>query len=298
MMNRPPRRWLWLGLGSGVFGLVLAGTMAVGMIQARRLRADLARVGHAMAAGRWSSARKELTELARRWPARGEVLYLLGRCEEALDRPERALAAWERIPSDDPSFPRAAESRGSVLMNLGRYAPAEACLLAALRGAAPADRHPLLRALARLLRLEGRALDVSDAFTAAWVGAPDPGEVLQDLWKQETEPVPVEGWKALLDAADPKDDRVWLGRARHAILTGRIGDAAAWLGRCRERRPDDPVVWRASLDLAMAAEDAARFWEAARRIPVEAARPEEVAALRAWVAARGGDRGVQRRELT
>src|SRR5579885_3526049 len=192
MMNRPPRRrlWLWLGLGAGVFGLVLAGTMAVGMIQAHRLQVDLERVGHEMDAGRWSSARKELTELARRWPAKGEVFYLLGRCEEALDRPERALAAWERIPSDDPSYPRAAESTGSVLMNLGRYAPAESCLLAALRVAAPAARHPLLRALARLLRLEGRALDVSDAVTAAWVGAPDPGEVLQDLWKQETEPVP------------------------------------------------------------------------------------------------------------
>src|SRR6185312_7166800 len=185
-----------------------------------------------MAEGRWGSARKELTDLDRRWPDKGEVLYLLGRCEEALERPDRALAAWERIPADDASYPRAVESRASVLMNLGRFAPAESYLLESLRVTATADRYSLLRALTRLFRLEGRSPDASDALIAAWVGAPDPGELLQDLWKHDTEPVPVEGWKVLLDAADPKDDRAWLGRARHAILTGQLELAATWLDRC------------------------------------------------------------------
>ncbi len=84
-------------------------------------------------------------------------------------------------------------------------------------------------------------------FIAAWVGAPDQGELLQDLWKQDTEPEPVEGWKILLDAANPNDDRVWLGRARRAILTGQLEEAATWLERCRARRPDDPAVWDTSL---------------------------------------------------
>ena len=94
------------------------------------------------------------------------------------------------------------------------------------------------------------------------------------------------------------DDRVWLGRARHAILTGRFGDAEAWLGRCLDRRPDDPAVWRACLDLAVATEDGPRFWEAAGRIPAEGAPPWEIAALRSWLAARSGDRRAERREST
>ncbi len=81
---------------SECLGLVLVGTMAAGMIQARRLRAELERAREAMAAGRWSSARNGLMGLARRWPGKGEILYLLGRCEEARGQPERALAAWAK----------------------------------------------------------------------------------------------------------------------------------------------------------------------------------------------------------
>jgi hypothetical protein len=166
----------------------------------------------------------------------------------------------------------------------------------ALEQVPSADRYPLLRALGRLFRLEGRYEEASEAIIAAWTGVPDPSELLQDLWQNDTEPPPVDGWKVFLDAADPRDDRVWLGRARHAILAGRLGDAAALLERCLARRPDDPAVWRARLDLAMATEDGASFWQAARRVPAQTARPEEVAALRAWLADRGGDRRAQRRE--
>ncbi len=82
-------------------------------------------------------------------------------------------------------------------MNMGRFAPAEACLLEALREAPAADRHPLLRALARLFRLEGRCTEVSQVLIAAWVGAPDPAELLQDLWQNDTEPAPVDGMEGL-----------------------------------------------------------------------------------------------------
>src|SRR5262245_16651177 len=225
------RRWRWLGLGAGVLGLAVAGTMAE-MMQARHLRAELGGVQRAMAAGRWAAARKDLTDLAGRWPGRGEVLFLLGRCEEALGKPERALAAWVRIPARDESYARAAEWRGSVLINLGRYAPAESCLLQAVEQAPAADRYHPLRALARLLRLEGRYAEVSEVLMAAWAGAPDPSELLEDLWQNDTEPVPVDAWKVFLDKADPADDRVRLGRARYAIVTGRFGEAEGWLKRC------------------------------------------------------------------
>ena len=67
-----------------------------------------------MAEGRFGPARKDLTDLVRRWPGHGEVLFLLGRCEEALGRPERALAAWEQIPASDANQARAAESKAAL----------------------------------------------------------------------------------------------------------------------------------------------------------------------------------------
>src|SRR5262249_43107225 len=188
--------------------------------------------------------------------------------------------------------------QGSLLIDQGRYAPAESLLLKALGTAPEADVYPLLRTIARLFRLEGRYAEVSQVLVASWGRAPNPSELLQNLWQSDIEPVPVDAWKRLLDAADDQDDRVWLGRARHALLTGRFGDAEKWLGRCLERRPDDPAVWRACLDLAMATEDGARFWEALGRIPAEGIRPWEIATLRSWLAARSGHRRVERQELT
>ena len=68
-------------------------------------------------------------------------------------------------------------------------------------------------------------------------------------------PLPAEALQVALDKADDDDDRVWLGRANHALLTGRFADAADWLDRCLRRRPDDPAVWQARLDLALATDD-------------------------------------------
>ena len=245
--SRPKFR-LWLGLSLGVvLGLTLLAAIASEM-QVRRLRAELEQVHQAMARGRLGMARKSLAGLADRWPRNGQVLLLLGQCEEALGQPERALAAWALVPESDSNFVRAVESQGSLLMDLGRYAVAESLLLTALGKAPATDRYPVLHSLARLFRLEGRYVEVSEVLVAAWGRAPDPSELLKDLWQSDTEPVPVDAWQLLLDAAANEDDRVWLGRARHAVLTARFGDAEKWLGRCLDRRADDPAVWRACLD--------------------------------------------------
>src|SRR5262249_40432149 len=150
------------------------------------------------------------------------------------------------------------------------FAPGETLLFDALRNSPSANRYPLLRAVARLLRLEGRSVDVSEALTAAWPHAPEPSAVLQDLWQNDTEPFPVDGWKVFLDDADQDDDRVWLGKAHHAVATDRFDDARTLLDQCLKRRPDDQSVWQTWLDLAVATEDLDRFWTAAARIPAEA----------------------------
>ena len=124
-----PKFLLWLGLSLGVvLGLALLAAVAASKMQVRRLRAELEQVQQAMAKGRLGLARKSLADLVERWPRNGEVLLLLGQCEEALGRPDRALAAWALVPDSDSNFVRAAESQGSLLINLGRYAPAESLL--------------------------------------------------------------------------------------------------------------------------------------------------------------------------
>jgi tetratricopeptide (TPR) repeat protein len=296
-VSRLRKPLFWFGLTVVALFIGLLASKAASTISARRLRAELVHVEQLIDKGRHSAARKKLADLSRGWPGDGRVLLLLGRCEESLGRPDAALAAWRQIPQSDPSFVPAAESHGALLINQGQFAPAEALLLSALRAAPDANRHPVLRALARVLRLQGRYTEVSQALTAAWSGAPEPSEVLQDLWQNDTEAVPVDGWKVLLDQADQNDDRVWLGQARLATLTGRFADARTWLGRCLERRPDDPAVWRACLDLAVTSEDTARFWEAAARVSAEAIGPVEAQALRCWLIARGAEKAAERREL-
>src|SRR5689334_10990964 len=113
-MNPMSRRSLprWLIPAFAVIGLLALATFAAREVRARQHRRQaLEQAQQAMSQGRLAVARKGLTDLAARWPRDGEVLLLLGRCDEALGRPERALEAWARIAPRDPHFGPAAESR-------------------------------------------------------------------------------------------------------------------------------------------------------------------------------------------
>ena len=91
---------------------------------------------------------------------------------------------------------------------------------------------------------------------------------------------------------------MWLGRGNHAILTGRFDEAAQWLDRCLTRRPEDQSVWKAKRALAQATDDAASVWEAVAHLSETRFEAAEVSSLRAWLAARAGDRSAERQELT
>ena len=137
---------LWIGFTIGVLGLGLLTIKAVSILRSQRIHAELVQIQQMMDQGRRAVAHKKLSDLAQRWPRDGQIIFLLGQCEEMLGRPDLALAAWERVPTSDPNFVRAAESRGSVLINEGRFAPAEAILFGALRSAANRSLSPLSRA--------------------------------------------------------------------------------------------------------------------------------------------------------
>ncbi len=242
-------------------------------------------------------AQKQLSRLGKTWTGGGEVDLLLGECELARGQREIALAAWARVPPSSPFFARAALLRATHLLNSGRYRPAEEVLLEALERPGEPSRYELEHALGRVYRFEGRFDDVRRVIRASWCRSPDPAPVLKELWALDHSPMPVESWRRALESADDDDDRVWLGRANSAILTGRFAAAADWLDRCLKRRPDDPAVWQAELDLALADDDATGFWEAAHHLPADRFDPAAQQSFRAWAAKHNGDPSREMGEL-
>ncbi|MDR3622935.1 MAG: FG-GAP-like repeat-containing protein [Paludisphaera borealis] len=265
--------------------------------QIQTWRSELAQARKAVADGRLSAAREQLTRLVERWTNDGEVPFLLGECELARGRRDEALAALAQIPSASPYFPRAADLRATHLLNSGRYAQAEEALTQARAVAPEAERYPLERTMTRLYRFEGRFDEVRELLRASWGRGPEPAAVLKELWLLDYSSMPIEAWRAALGKAEADDDRVWLGQARHAILTGRFADARALLDRCLKRRPDDLPVWRARLDLALADDDLDGFREASARLAADRWSDADIHGLRAWIARRRRDPQAERLAL-
>src|SRR5262245_65989726 len=67
--------------------------------------------------------------------------------------------------------------------------------------------------------------------------------------------------------------------------------------RCERARPDDRAVWRARLDWAQAADRPDEVVRAASHLTVSLFTPARVLELRAWMAARCGDRQAERTAL-
>jgi tetratricopeptide (TPR) repeat protein len=304
-------RWVFAGLVLIVLGSAMAAGAA--WVRARSRRLELAEARRAMTDGRPAAARARLTRLAEQWAGDGEVLLLLGESEIRRGRREdgsidpqareAALAAWARVPATSPDFALAAMARAPHLIKAGQYGTAERILEAAL-AAPPRDldiRYELERSLSRVYRFEGRTDDVRRVLRASWCRSfgrtPDPAGVLKELWFLDRSPTPVEALEVELKTADDGDDRVWLSRANLDVLTGRFDEAAGWLARALERRPTDPSVWRARLELARAVGDISAVRTAAGHLLARSFEPHALASLRAWLAGRLGRSADERREL-
>ncbi len=230
-----------------IFSLALVLLVAGGGALAYRelgRRAELEAARQAMNEGRFAVAQERLARLATTWTGGGEVDLLLGQCQLARGQREDALAAWAKVPPSSPFFGSAALLRATHLINSGRYRPAEDVLVAALSRPDAATRYELERALCRVYRFEGRFDEVRRVIRGSWCRSPEPAVTLKELWLLDHSPMPVESWNRSLESADADDERVWLGRASSAMLTGRFAVAADWLKRCMKRRPDDMAVWR------------------------------------------------------
>ncbi len=296
-----------LVVGIGLVVAVSAGLGAGWSVAARRHRESLAQVDRDMAAGRYGAARQRLIGLATRWMGPDEVDYRLGLCEGSLGRDAAALAAWGRLPAGSAYAEAAALNSAAVEINRGRFAAAEPILAGAL---ARPGRQVLtvVQVLSRLLWQEGRVDDRRAILEAGWRRAsrpdwPRPEEalgLLRDHIGVDLQSGAVDAMRTILDRAGRQardDDRVWLGWAHLAIDTGQLAEARRRLDACLGRRPDDPAVWQAVLDWALAAERVDQVQEALAHLPVERSPPGRVEALRAWLAARRGDAAAERRAL-
>jgi tetratricopeptide (TPR) repeat protein len=298
------RKLAWLGSGLGVAALSWG---LVWTVEAWRSEAELGSARRAMATGDYRSARSRLAALSTRWAGRAEVDYLLGICEQAMGRPEAALAALARVPPNSPFAGRSVLPRARLAIELGRFADAEQALMPASR----ANGREALEAralLAGLLLNQGRLEEARVRLETNWEAwdragrpaSPEAVAVLRDHITLDLFPLPVEHLKAVLSAATgkaPDDDRVWLARANLALRTGRFEAAEGLLDACLRRRPDDPAAWRAVLDWALATHRDDRARQALAHIPADGFPAQGVWRLRAWFAARRGDAGAERQAL-
>src|SRR4051794_19162295 len=280
-------------------GLAAAAWLAVGAVGAWQFRTELREARSELAARRVVQAKARLDRLAKRWPGRGEVEYWLGACERAAGHTDAALAAWGRVPETAPVARLAALERGRLALESYHYALAESCLERAIPGEGEIGDEAR-RLLGRLHTVTGRHDDYRRFLRREVEREPDPTANLRTLWQIDHMPYPVERSRRELERARQvalDDDRVWLALADLATRTGRFEEAEEWLMRCERARPDDRAVWRARLDWAQAADRPDEVVRAASHLPVMLFTQARVLELRAWMAARRGDRQAERAAL-
>ena len=264
---------------------------------AHQFRATIDQAKREIAAGRYSTAWKRLSELSSSRDTDGEVDYQLGICELYRGHPDLARAAWKRVPPEGRFGSRAALQCAMLAMSTGQLAQAEEMLQAACRRWPGADSLELLRGLQLVFHVQGRTEDVRQAIVASWAESETPAKVVRQLARLDEAPLALEATRRTLEKAAEDDDRVWLARANLAIRTGQFERASEWLDRCSLRRPADSAIWRARLELSRATGDMSGTWRALDHLPADTFSSTDQLRLRAWLASRLGDAKAERGAL-
>ena len=250
-----------------------------------RLRSGLRQAQRELDAQQFGAAKSRLARLAKRWPERGDVLYLLGAALLAEGHIEPALEAWGRIPERAPEAAAGALSRGRLAAESGHYSIAEPCLERAIRAGGPiADEgHSLLSQLYRMIgrndlyrqELKRRAERERRSLANSRIALEQRARCAGDRGNQRV--------AGAGPAHGSDDDRVWLALANLATRTGSLDEAGPLLDRCEQARPDDPSVWLARLDWAQAAGRPDEVLRAAAHLAPSSLTPAQILVLRAWV---------------
>lgn len=291
------RSWVWAVCLAGL------GTLAWGswrLVTASRFESGLARVRQLMDEDRFPEARQWLRHVPGKRANDPEIAYRLGVCEHAAGNIPEAIAAWSRVPLSSAWGAKAGLARArTVVGDLGRFTEGEA-LLELLFAQPGSQREEIRHTLAELYFWEGRRSAMRGLLERGWNSAADPVGELRDHWRVESSVTLLEKIRWEVDRAAklaPDDDRVWLAQASLAIQTGRYAEAARWLDRCLQRRPDDPALWRACLDRARSIGDLDEVRRALPHLRADDFTEEEQLSLRAWVAARRSDEKTERLAL-
>lgn len=284
-----------LGLALGV-----CVTAAIGLFAAERLvQIGLAQAAADRRAGRVPAARDRLERLVSLGLGRPQVALALGRCQAELGAPDRALEAWGRIPMGAAVWGEAAVARGRLLArSMGRFRDAETAFRDAAKTGEPAAAAARW-ALAELLTWQGRIDETRSLLQEIERTGriADRRAALRESWRLDSVVVAPEEFEPFLDRADhvaPDDDRVWLGRAFALRARGRFANARQWLERLRNRGPADPVVERARLDWAVAADAPGEAVGALQALGPRSLTAERALGLAAWLARARGDREAER----
>src|SRR5262249_11269305 len=166
----------------------------------------------------------------------------------------------------------------------------------------------LRHSLGRLLAKQGRVEEVRALYEQNWralsrrdgPGSPYAIDLLRSHLSLDLESYSIRKVEASLDEAArpaPDDDRARLGRALLALRSGRFEAAARGIDECLEARPGDPVVWRASLELALATDQVDRADRALAHLTEDQVSREFFLRLRAWFAAHGDEPEAERAAL-
>ena len=258
-------------------------------------RAELGRIEREIKQGQSGAARVRLDRLVMLGLGGIEADYWRGACAEAEGDVEAALAVWDRIPPGSSRYANATLRRARLAIDRGRLAVAEETLERALgvfpHGSTASELHEIM--LQQVYLFTGRDADLRRRKKVEAATAKDKSDVLRKHWQiDETWAYPLAALRSRLEEAGrlaPEDDRVWLGKANLATHTAQFAEADSWLKRCLERRPEDPSVWRARLEWAVAADRLSEAMEAIRHVPADGIEPDALLTLRAWLAARLGD---------
>lgn len=300
-----------------VLALLVAAGFAARARAARRLRAELAAARREIDSGLFALASRRLNGLAAEWPGEAEVVYHLGRCASGRGDAAAALGFWSRITPDARWGAAAALAFAREAIPQGRLAAAERTLREVVgRGGggddagADAERSEIRRMLETLLAQQGRLGEARDVIESLWRADETVHEenwadclsMLREHMGLDLEILPVEWnleWLAAGEAKAGEDDRRILALARAHAATGAGDFDRAWveLKWCRERWPDDPIVWKAWLDTAVAAGRPDLASQALGYVPASSVDEGETLALRAWFAGHRGDLPAEREAL-
>ena len=298
------RRWV-AGI-SAVLVMAMLGWAGWTVVGGWRVRAGLAFGRDRMKAGDLAAARDRLAGVAAWWPRNDEVAFLLGECEARLGHSVEALSAWRSIREWSPMAGPARLAEGRLLVrNLGRLGDAERSFRAAIESGGTVAM-PARWALAELLLWEGRVDEMRGLLRQiVRLGSPvDRAAALREHWRLDSVVVAEEELKPILDRSDRNaqgDPYGWLAHAELETRYGRYDDARRWLDRCDAARMVDPrldaIVSRALLRWAMASGSVEVARRELARLPAYRFDPSEIWAIRAWDAARSGDRPAERSAL-